>query len=204
MSCVSSYIAAASSSRRRQILAAPCKRMKLRAVLDSELVEREMPIGKIQRLAQFAFPKLSALVLSRINKIERKTREMFRGKRNRLPRLIAHMGAAEKFKRIVIQRLHAERKPVDAGGAKSSEFPASAELGLASSVISISCRQSPMPRDIVKNKLNRLRLPSATACRRRRKRSYAPSRQQSRVIIAILSYRPRATHRDRWLPPHAN
>ena len=109
-----------------------------RAFLDGELIERQMLGGFRNRQLQFVGPHLRRLVGAGVDQVERVAVECRARDRHRIERLARAVQASQRFQRSIIQRLHAERHPVDAGGAIAAERVASTLVGLASSVTSTS------------------------------------------------------------------
>src|SRR5262245_30993321 len=92
-----------------------------RAGLDRELIEREVVGGVAKREAELVAPGLRRLALARIDEVERDAAEMALGKVERRERLIGGVLAPERFQACVVERLHPEREPVDAGGTIAGE-----------------------------------------------------------------------------------
>ncbi len=88
-----------------------------RALLDGELVERQMFGGFRDRVLQFGGPHLRGLARAGIDQVERIAVEGLAGDRHRIERLARGVQPAQRLQRGVVQRLHAERYPVDAGRA---------------------------------------------------------------------------------------
>jgi len=85
--------------------------------LDRELIERQMLGGFRDREVQLIRPHLRRLAGAGINQVERITIKGGAGDRDRVERLARGVQTSQRFQRGVVQRLHAERNPVDAGGA---------------------------------------------------------------------------------------
>ena len=79
--------------------------------------------------------------------------------------------AAEKPQRLGVERLNAERQPVDPGRGEAAKRSASAEFGLASSVISRSGAAGHSALHPLDQRRRPSRAASATACRRRKRPS---------------------------------
>ena len=92
-----------------------------RAVLDGELVEREMIGGERQRLAELRRPGLRRLAGAGIDQVEGEAREGRARHLDRRARGGDVMKAAEEAEVVVVERLDAERDAVDAGGAVAAE-----------------------------------------------------------------------------------
>ncbi len=80
-----------------------------------------MVAGEAQRLVEFAPPGGDALAGTGIDQIEREPGEIVVGMLDRGDRLGAVMRSAEKAQRRWVERLDAERQPVDAGLGKGAE-----------------------------------------------------------------------------------
>ena len=79
-------------------------------------------IGRVARArAELILPGPARLPLSRIDQVERDAREMALGERERGERFIGAVLAAERLEAVIVERLHPEREPVDAGGAVAGE-----------------------------------------------------------------------------------
>jgi hypothetical protein len=88
-----------------------------RALFDRELIERQMFRGLRDRVLQFGGPHFRRLVGPGIDQVERIAVEDLARDRHRIERFARGMQASQRLQRGVVQRLHAERHPVDAGGA---------------------------------------------------------------------------------------
>src|SRR5579862_2810230 len=77
--------------------------------------------GFTDRAREFRLPGGKRLARARINQIERVAVEDGARDGNRLERLLRAVQAAELLQREVVERLHAERDAVDAGGAIAAE-----------------------------------------------------------------------------------
>ena len=91
------------------------------AGLDRQLVEREMLAGERQRLVELGVPSRDALARAGIDQVEREPREDVAGMLDRGDRLVAVVPPAQKAQRRRVERLDAEREPVDPGCGKSPE-----------------------------------------------------------------------------------
>ena len=89
-----------------------------RALLDGELIEREVVAGQRQRLRQLRAPGGEALTGTGVDQVEGAARHDALGQRDRAARLRRTVPAPEKAQRIVVQRLDAEGDPVHAGRPK--------------------------------------------------------------------------------------
>ena len=94
---------------------------KRRALLDGQLVERQMLRRFRDRVPQFLGPHRWRLVGTRVNQIEGIAIEDGARDRHRLQRLARGMQASESLQRRIVQRLHAERHAVDARRAIAAE-----------------------------------------------------------------------------------
>ena len=88
-----------------------------RAFLDRELIERQMLGGFRDRELQLVGPHLRGLVGPGVDQIERIAVEGGARDRDRVQRLARGVQPSQCLQRGVVQRLHAERHPVDAGCA---------------------------------------------------------------------------------------
>src|SRR4029077_6295111 len=98
-------------------LAGGVKRRERRLRLDCELEERNMLPCFQQCSAQFARPLLRRLLRPGINQIERIAVEHRARDADRIKSLALRMCAPQRGKRAVVERLHAKRNAIDAGGA---------------------------------------------------------------------------------------
>src|SRR5271170_206942 len=80
-----------------------------------------MVAGERQRLVELAAPGRRRLAWARIDQVEREARELALRQRDRGARLARVVLAAEEFERAVVERLDAERQPIDAGGGELAE-----------------------------------------------------------------------------------
>ena len=102
-------------------LAGGVKRGERRVGLDGELVEREM-LGRLGDGArELGAPGRRGLARPRIDEVERIALERAARDRDGGERLVGRVHAPERLERGVVERLHAERHPVDAGGAVARE-----------------------------------------------------------------------------------
>ena len=79
-----------------------------RALLNGELIEREVVGGMIQRASQLRFPLDRRLSFPRIDQIERHAREMPLGERKRGQRFLGRVLSAERFEASIVERLDAQ------------------------------------------------------------------------------------------------
>jgi hypothetical protein len=102
---------------RRLELARRMQAEERRALFDGELIEREM-FGRFRdRELQLVGPHLRRLVGAGVDQVERITVESLACDRDRIERLARAVQATQRLERSVVQRLHAERHPVDSGCA---------------------------------------------------------------------------------------
>ena len=106
---------------RRLQLAGGVQAEERRALFDGELIERQMLGGFRDRELQFIRPHLRGLVGAGVNQIERITVERGARDRDRVERLARGMQPSQRLQRGIVQRLHAERNPVDAGCAVAAK-----------------------------------------------------------------------------------
>ena len=92
-----------------------------RALLDGELIEREMVVGERQRLGQLGAPGVDGLAGPCVDQVEGASRHDALRHGDRAPRLRRVVPAPEERERPVVERLHAERHPVHAGRAEVFE-----------------------------------------------------------------------------------
>ncbi len=92
-----------------------------RALFDSELIERQMFGGFTDRELEFIRPHGRRLVGAGVDQVERVAVECAARDGDRIERLARAVQAAKRLQRSVIQRLHAKRHTVDAGGAIAAE-----------------------------------------------------------------------------------
>ena len=123
-----------------------------RALLDGELIEREVVGGMIQRASQLRFPLDRRLSFPRIDQIERHALEMALGERKRGQRFFGRVLSSKRFEASIVERLHAERQPVDAGRPIAREI-----LGLDAGRIGLErdlgiARQTPMSGDGIEDR----------------------------------------------------
>ena len=86
-----------------------------RALFDRQLIERQM-LGRLRyREFQFVRPHLRRLAGAGIDQVERIAVEGSARDGDRVERLARGVQTSERLQRGVVQRLHAERNPVDAG-----------------------------------------------------------------------------------------
>ena len=96
-------------------------RGKRRAGLDGQLIEREMVLRVSEGAGELLAPGADALPLAAIDQVEGDAVESALGDGECGKRLLSTMHAAERFEVRIIERLHAERDPVDAGQAVAGE-----------------------------------------------------------------------------------
>src|SRR5258708_14047034 len=77
--------------------------------LDRQLIERKMLALLGERALQFRLPRRGRLSGPRVNQVEGNAREMRAGNGERSKCFFRAMQPAEKFQRIIFQRLNAER-----------------------------------------------------------------------------------------------
>src|ERR1700680_1220355 len=82
-------------------------------LLDRQLIERKMLALLGKRALQFRLPRRRRLSGPRVNQVEGNAREMRAGNGDRSKCFFRAMQPAEKFQRIIFQRLHAERYAID-------------------------------------------------------------------------------------------
>jgi len=113
--------------------------------------------GVRQRPAQFGAPAGDRLPRPRIDQVEREPVEQPRRQPDRGQRLRRRVAAAEKRQRGVVQRLHAQRHPVDPGGPEARE-PAGLGGGRVGLQRDLDVRRHrPARRDPVEHRRRRLR-----------------------------------------------
>ena len=95
--------------------------VKGRAFLDGELVERQMVCGMADGLLKLRCPCLRRLAGARLDQVERQARKDFARQPDRVQRFRNIVQPAEEAQIGIVQRLHAERHPVDAGGAVAAK-----------------------------------------------------------------------------------
>ena len=132
------------------------QRGKRRALLDGELVERQMLACEVERLAEFGAPRVDALAGSGINQIEGEALERATRDVDRRAGFLRRMQAAERAQLRIVERLHAERDTIDAGraiAAKTSGLDAR-RIGFESDLCArLHC---PMPANGVENGADRM------------------------------------------------
>ena len=101
--------------------AGPLQALEPGAGLDGKLVEREVLGGAADRLFELRRPSGGRLPGPGIDEVEGEALEMRRRDPHGGERLGGRMRAPEPAQVGVVQRLHAERDPVDAGGAIARE-----------------------------------------------------------------------------------
>ena len=93
------------------------KREERRAFLDRQLIERQMLGGFRDRELQLIGPHLGPLVGTGVDQVERITLERAARDCDRIECFARGVQASQFLQGRVVQSLHAERDPVDAGGA---------------------------------------------------------------------------------------
>ncbi len=138
-----------------------------RALFDGELIERQMLGGFRDRQLQFIRPHLRGLVGTGVNQIERITVEGAARDCDRVERLARGMQPSQRFQRGIVERLHAERNPVDAGGAIAAK-PRRLDAGRIGLQRNFGIgRDAPVFCQSHREWRRRFSAASATACRRR-------------------------------------
>ena len=106
---------------RNDKLAERMQRVERRLGLDGELIERQM-LGRLRDGAlEFVGPRRRCLTRPRVNQVERIALEGCAGDLDRIERLLRGVQPAKLLQRVVVERLHAERNPVDARVAITTE-----------------------------------------------------------------------------------
>ena len=152
------------------------ERKKWRLRLDRELIERKVVAGLRQRRLQLARPGFGLLVRPGVDEIERVAIEHAARDGDGVERLTRRMHAAEFGQHAIVERLHAERHPIDAGGAVAAKarrldtgrIGFERDLGVR--------RDPPLPGDRIEHARDRRRLHqrrSAAAEKDRRHRTAA-------------------------------
>ncbi len=163
-------------------LAGGVQRCERRLRLDGELIERQMLAGDGECIAQLVLPRGERLPGPRVDEIEREAIERRARDLDRRLGLGDRMNAAERFQDVVAQRLHAERHAIDARRAIAAEARRLDAAGIGFERDLGIRLDAPQRSDLIEDRGDRLRLPSAMACRRRRrcsKRSRGPVRARS-------------------------
>src|SRR3546814_17461446 len=91
--------------------------------------------AKGQRIRQLAFPGGERLAGPRVDQVEADAVETALRRRDRAPRLILAVRAAQKFKNLCVKALNAYRNAIDPGGGEVGEigdFDRIGEIGRAS------------------------------------------------------------------------
>ena len=101
--------------------AGPMEEVEARAGLDGQLIEAEMAARMVERPFELGRPGLDGLAGAGVDQIERETREQPCGEVDRRERLGRRVLAPEEPERPVIERLDAERDPVDPGRPEAGE-----------------------------------------------------------------------------------
>ena len=143
---------------RRFEFAGRMERRERRLLLDGQLIKRKMLAGLGERPPELARPIARRLPRPRVDEIEGIAVEHAAGDADRVKRLARRMQAPELGQRRVVERLHAERYAIDAGGAVAAEtrrldagrigFERHLDVG----------RDAPMPRDGIEHGGDRRRL----------------------------------------------
>ena len=98
------------------------QRVEGRAFLDGQLVERQMVGGVADRLFELGRPGLERLAGPRIDQVEGQARKDLARQSDRLSAPPSTLCSRPRNCRsAIVQRLHAERDAVDAGGAVAAE-----------------------------------------------------------------------------------
>ena len=155
----------------RDELAGAVERGEGRAVLDGELVEREVVGGERQRLAEFRRPALRGLAGTGIDQVEGETGEGRARRLDRLPRGRDVVQAPEGAEVVVVERLDAERDAVDPGGAVAAEALRLDARGIGLERHLGIRRHGPVRRDRVEDRADG---------RRRHQRRRAPAEEDAR------------------------
>ena len=139
-------------------LAGGMQRRERRVLLDGELVERQMLGGFRDGALELDGPGLRRLPRPRIDEVEGIALEHRARDRDRVERLARRVQASELLERRIVERLHAERHAVDAGGAVAAEA-----LGLDAGGIGLerhlgAGRDGPVLRDGVEQRAHGRRL----------------------------------------------
>ena len=129
-----------------------------RAFLDGELIERQMLGGFRDRELQFVRPHRGRLVGAGIDQVERIAIERVARDRDRIERLARGVQSAERLQRGIVQRLHAERDAVDAGGAIAAKARRLDAGGVGLQRHLDIGRDAPMLADRIEDRADGLRL----------------------------------------------
>ena len=139
-------------------LAGGAERGKRRVWLDGQLIERQVLAGLGQSELEFARPLGRLLPRPGVDQVERVARKHRARDGDGIERLARRMHAAELRQRPIVQRLNAERHPVDPGGPVAAKargldagrvgFERDLDIG----------RHGPMPGDGVEDRRHRCRL----------------------------------------------
>jgi hypothetical protein len=92
-----------------------------RALLDGQLVEADMTARHPERFLELVFPIFQRLVRTGIDQIETGALEDALRDAHGSHGFIHRMAATQFGQRLFAQRLHAQRDPIDPGGAKALE-----------------------------------------------------------------------------------
>ena len=146
-----------------------------RAFLDGQLIERQMLGGIRDRALQFVGPHLGRLIGTGIDQVERIALEDFSGDRHRIERLARAVQASQCLERGVVQRLHAERDAVDAGGAIAGK-PRGLDAGRVGFQRDFNIgRDAPVPADRVQYRADGLRPHQRRRAAAEKDRGYLPA-----------------------------
>ena len=129
-----------------------------RALFDGELIQRQV-FGRFRdRQLQFIRPHLRRLVGAGVDQIERISVEGGARDRNRVERFLRGMQAPQRLQRCIVQRLHAERHAIDAGGAITAKARRLDAGGVGLQRDFDVGRNAPMLADGIENGADRVRL----------------------------------------------
>src|SRR5215472_19279876 len=92
-----------------------------RPLLDRQLIKREMRGRFRYRKLEFVAPHRGRLIGTGVDQVEGVTVERLACDGDRVERLAGAVQPSQFLQRGVVERLHAERGPVDAGGAISGK-----------------------------------------------------------------------------------
>ena len=106
---------------RRDELARAMQPLEDRVGLDGELIEREMLARHLDCFGELGAPRPFGLAGPRVNQVERGARKNGLSGLHRRDRLCDAVATAESLQVGVVERLHADREPVDAGGAVAAK-----------------------------------------------------------------------------------
>ena len=129
-----------------------------RALLDGQLIQRQMLGGFRDRALQLIRPHLGRLVGAGIDQVERIALEVLARDRHRVERLARGMQPSQRLQRGIVQRLHAERDPVDAGCAIAGKARGLDAGGIGFQRHFGVGRDAPVPADRIQDRAHGLRL----------------------------------------------